>query len=76
MVADAGWQVGEWVRHVLERTEGVEPGSVQMRRECRLQTGLRYKSSETQTVHELQVDNWTRRRGEWTCTQRQGNTTE
>ena len=56
VVADAGWQVGEWVRHVLERTEGVEPGSVQVRRESRLQTGLRYKSSETRTVHELQVD--------------------
>ena len=30
VVAGPGWQVGEWVRHVLARTEGVKPGSVQV----------------------------------------------
>ena len=56
VVAGPGWQVGEWVRHVLARTEGVKPGSVQVQREDRLQTELTYRSSETETVQALKVD--------------------
>ena len=56
VVAGPGWQAGEWVRHVLDRTEGVQPGSVQVISKGKLQTELEYTSSETGKAQNLKVD--------------------
>ena len=56
VVAGPGYQVGDWVRRVLERTAGVTPGTVVVRGEDRRQTELAYVSSATQTTQVLKVD--------------------
>lgn len=56
LVIGPGWQVGAWVKHALDRTAGVERGSVETVREDRLQTTLRYTSDETGTTQVLRVD--------------------
>ena len=56
VVAGPGGQVGEWVRRVLERTEGVTPNTIIVRAAKGLRTELSYASSVTQTTQVLKVD--------------------
>ena len=56
VITGPGAQVGDWVRRVLERTEGVARDTVVLIAEEGLRTELSYASSVTQTTQVLKID--------------------